>query len=64
MGGAACKVIIDHGHGVTQALACMETSIVLNYEQKTPTFEQQEKFLKAAEALAQIAAEIEKYVSS
>lgn len=64
MGGLPCaKTIIDQRNAVVQAMDCMATSILLAAPSGAyPSEEMEDKFVAAAQKLAQIAAEIEKHV--
>lgn len=64
MGGLPCaKQIIDNYFALVQAGGCMSTSILLAaVNHGSPTQDQADRFAKAANALAEIMAEIEKSV--
>jgi hypothetical protein len=64
MGGLPCaKAVIDNGYGLIQKLSCMNASILLNFEQTQPTYEQMNEFIARANHLAEYAAGIQEYVS-
>jgi hypothetical protein len=65
MGGLPCaKEIIDNGNALQMKLNCTYASILLNAPRIQPTYEQRDKFFKAADNLARVAAEIEVYVGA
>lgn len=61
MGGIPCaKAIIDNMHGLIRVMWCMATTIFLAATKGVePTYEEQEAFLAASEALAKVASGIE-----
>ena len=64
MGGLPCaKAVIDNGYALTQKLACMSASIMLNAGNTQPSYEQMDEFIRRANYLAEYAAEIQSYVS-
>jgi hypothetical protein len=63
MGGLPCaKEIIDQGYLLGASIGCMSTSILLNAAHTQPTEAMSDEFRQACEAVAVIAATIEKYV--
>lgn len=64
MGGLPCaKIIIDNRNALVQQMDCMVASIHLNSARIQPTYDHQNRFLKATEQVAKIAAEIQAYVN-
>jgi hypothetical protein len=62
MGGLACaKTIIDQRNALVQTLDCMIATIYLNQD-ISPTVEQMNEFVDAANGLATVAGKIEFYV--
>jgi hypothetical protein len=64
MGGLQCaKTVIDQGAGLVRAMNCMSTSILLAAPGGSyPTEEMEEKFVRLADELALLSAEIEHHV--
>lgn len=63
MGGLQCaKQIIDQREALQQAMGCMTNSILLNHETTQPTQAMADEFQAACNAVALLAAKIERYV--
>lgn len=63
MGGLPCaKEIIDNRNHLNAATGCMVATILL-YPDNPPTYAERDEWLKAAEALAVVAAKIEKRIA-
>jgi len=63
MGGLPCaKSIIDNGNALTQAMQCMNASILLNAPHTQPTEAMEDEFLMATAQVSKVAKRIEKYV--
>lgn len=63
MGGLQCaKQIIDQAKALEQAMGCMSNSILLNHETTQPTQAMADEFQAACNAVALLAAKIERYV--
>lgn len=63
MGGLPCaKHIIDQSYALVQQMSCMNASILLYSDTTQPTDAMEDEFRDATNAVAAIAAKIERYV--